>query len=148
SDINLAQASGAVVIGFYTRADSGARKLAETFGVVIRYYNIIYDAVDDVRAALSGMLSPEKRENIIGMVEVRQVFRVPKIGAVAVSYVTEGTFKRGSLMHVLLHQKVILFGPLDFFKSFKDDLKEVRSDFECGMSVKNYNEIEVGDLLD
>ncbi len=148
SDINLAQASGAVVIGFNTRADSGARKLAETFGVDIRYYNIIYDAVDDVRAALSGMLSPEKRENIIGMVEVRQVFRVPKIGAVAGCYVTEGTIKRGALVRVLRDNTVIHSGTLDSLKRFKDDVKEVRSGFECGLSVKNYNEIEEGDQLE
>lgn len=148
SDVNLAQASGAVIIGFNTRADSGARRLAETFGVDIRYYNIIYDAVDDVKAALSGMLSPEKRENIIGMVEVRQVFRVPKIGAVAGCYVTEGIVKRGSLVRVLRDNTVIHSGALESLKRFKEDAKEVRSGFECGLSVRNYNDIAEGDQLE
>ena len=148
SDVNLAQASGAVIIGFNTRADSGARRLAETFGVDIRYYNIIYDAVDDVKAALSGMLSPERRENIIGMVEVRQVFRVPKVGAVAGCYVTEGMVKRGSLVRVLRDNTVIHSGSLESLKRFKDDAKEVRAGFECGLSVKNYNDIAEGDQLE
>jgi translation initiation factor IF-2 len=148
SDVNLAQASGAVIIGFNTRADAGARRLAETFGVDIRYYNIIYDAVDDVKAALSGMLSPERRENIIGMVEVRQVFRVPKVGAVAGCYVTEGLVKRGSLVRVLRDNTVIHSGSLESLKRFKDDAKEVRAGFECGLSVKNYNDIAEGDQLE
>ena len=148
SDVNLAQASGAVIIGFNTRADAGARRLAENFGVDIRYYNIIYDAVDDVKAALSGMLSPEKRENIIGMVEVRQVFRVPKVGAVAGCYVTEGMVKRGSLVRVLRDNTVIHSGSLESLKRFKDDAKEVRAGFECGLSVKNYNDIAEGDQLE
>ncbi|MGL1832908.1 translation initiation factor IF-2 [Rhodocyclaceae bacterium SMB388] len=148
SDVNLAQASGAVIIGFNTRADAGARKLAETFGVDIRYYNIIYDAVDEVKAALSGMLSPEKRENIIGLVEVRQVFRVPKIGAVAGCYVKEGLIKRGSLVRVLRNNLVIHGGVLDSLKRFKDDVKEVRAGFECGLSIRNYNDIVEGDQLE
>ena len=148
SDVNLAQASGAVIIGFNTRADAGARRLAEGFGVDIRYYNIIYDAVDDVKAALSGMLSPEKRENIIGMVEVRQVFRVPKVGAVAGCYVTEGMVKRGSLVRVLRDNTVIHSGALESLKRFKEDAKEVRAGFECGLSVKNYNDIAEGDQLE
>ena len=148
SDVNLAQASGAVIIGFNTRADAGARRLAESFGVDIRYYNIIYDAVDEVKAALSGMLSPERRENIIGMVEVRQVFRVPKIGAVAGCYVTEGLVKRGSLVRVLRDNTVIHSGALESLKRFKEDAKEVRAGFECGLSVKNYNDIAEGDQLE
>jgi translation initiation factor IF-2 len=148
SDVNLAQASGAVIIGFNTRADANARKLAENFGVDIRYYNIIYDAVDEVKAALSGMLSPEKREQIIGMVEVRQVFRISKVGTIAGCYVLEGLIKRTSLVRVLRDNVVIHTGELDSLKRFKDDAKEVRSNFECGLSLKNFNDINEGDQLE
>ncbi|MFN3986340.1 MAG: translation initiation factor IF-2 [Rhodocyclaceae bacterium] len=148
SDVNLAQASGAVVIGFNTRADAGARKLAENFGVDIRYYNIIYDAVDEVKAALSGMLSPEKRENVIGMVEIRQVFRVPKVGAVAGCYVKDGIVKRGALVRVLRDNLVIHSGELESLKRFKDDVKEVKTGFECGLSIRNFNDIQEGDQLE
>jgi translation initiation factor IF-2 len=148
SDVNLAQASGAVIIGFNVRADAGARKVSETYGVDIRYYNIIYEVVDDVKAALSGMLSPERRENIIGLVEVRQVFRVPKIGAVAGCYVKEGLVKRGSQVRVLRDNTVIHDGLLDSLKRFKDDAKEVRTGFECGLSVRNYNDVQEGDQLE
>ena len=148
SDVNLAQASGAVIIGFNTRADAGARKLAENFGVDIRYYNIIYDAVDEVKAALSGMLSPERRENTIGLVEIRQVFRVPKVGAVAGCYVKEGMVKRGSLVRVLRDNVVVHSGVLESLKRFKDDVKEVRTGFECGLSIKNFNDIQEGDQLE
>ena len=148
TDVNLAQASSAVVIGFNTRADASARKLAESFDIDIRYYNIIYDAVDDVKAALSGMLSPERRENVLGMVEVREVFRVPKIGAVAGCYVTEGLIRRGATVRVLRDNTVIHSGVLETLKRFKDDVKEVRNGFECGLSVKNYNDIQAGDQLE
>ena len=148
SDVNLAQASGAVIIGFNTRADANARKLAENFGVDIRYYNIIYDAVDEVKAALSGMLSPEKREQIIGMVEVRQVFRISKVGTIAGCYVLEGLIKRTSLVRVLRENVVIHTGELDSLKRFKDDAKEVRANFECGLSIKNFNDINEGDQLE
>lgn len=148
TDVNLAQASSAVVIGFNTRADASARKLAEGFDIDIRYYNIIYDAVDDVKAALSGMLSPERRENVLGMVEVREVFRVPKIGAVAGCYVTEGLIRRGATVRVLRDNTVIHSGVLETLKRFKDDVKEVRNGFECGLSVKNYNDIQAGDQLE
>lgn len=148
SDVNLAQASGAVIIGFNTRADAGARKLAETFGVDIRYYNIIYDAVDEVKSALSGMLAPERRENVIGLVEVRQVFKVPKVGAVAGCYVLEGIVKRGSQVRVLRDHVVIHTGELESLKRFKDDVKEVRASFECGLSIRNYNDVQEGDQLE
>jgi len=148
SDVNLAQASGAVIIGFNTRADAGARKLAETFGVDIRYYNIIYDAVDEVKSALSGMLAPERRENVIGLVEVRQVFKVPKVGAVAGCYVLEGLVKRGSQVRVLRDHVVIHSGELESLKRFKDDVKEVRSGFECGLSIRNFNDVQEGDQLE
>ncbi|GLU34832.1 translation initiation factor IF-2 [Trinickia caryophylli] len=148
SDVNLATASKAVIIGFNTRADAQARKLAETNDVDIRYYNIIYDAVDEVKAAMSGMLAPEKREVITGMVEVRQVFRVPKIGAVAGCMVTDGVVKRSSSVRVLRNNVVIHTGELDSLKRFKDDVKEVKQGFECGMSIKNFNDIVEGDQFE
>ena len=147
-DINLAQASGAVLIGFNVRAEAGARKLAETFGVDIRYYNIIYDAVDEVRSALSGMLSPEKREEIIGLVEIRQVFHVSKVGSIAGCYVLEGLVKRGSQVRLLRNHTVIHTGELESLKRFKDDVKEVRSNFECGLTLRNFNDIQEGDQLE
>ncbi|MDP1652113.1 MAG: translation initiation factor IF-2 [Rhodocyclaceae bacterium] len=148
SDVNLAQASKAVIIGFNTRADAGARKAAESFGVDIRYYNIIYDAVDEVKAALSGMLSPEKRENMLGLVEIRQVFRVPKVGAVAGCMVLSGVVKRGAMARLLRDNVVIHTGELDSLKRFKDDVREVKEGFECGLSLKNYNDISEGDQLE
>ncbi|EIF31594.1 translation initiation factor IF-2 [Burkholderia sp. Ch1-1] len=148
SDVNLATASKAVIIGFNTRADAQARKLAESNGVDIRYYNIIYDAVDDVKAAMSGMLAPEKREIVTGTVEVRQVFKVPKIGAVAGCMVTDGFVKRSSSVRVLRNNVVIFTGELDSLKRFKDDVKEVRQGFECGMSIKNFNDIVEGDQFE
>jgi translation initiation factor IF-2 len=148
SDVHLAQASKAVIIGFNTRADAGARKAAESFGVDIRYYNIIYDAVDDVKAALSGMLSPEKREDIIGLVEIRQVFRATKIGTIAGSYVLEGMVKRNSRARLLRNNVVMWDGEFESLKRFKDDVKEVRSGFECGLSLKNFNDYQEGDQLE
>ena len=148
SDVHLAQASKAVIIGFNTRADAGARKAAETVGVDIRYYNIIYDAVDEVKAALSGMLSPEKREDVTGLVEIRQVFRATKIGTIAGCYVLEGVIKRTSRARLLRNNVVIWEGELESLKRFKDDVKEVRAGFECGLSLRNYNNYEEGDQLE
>ena len=148
SDVNLATASKAVIIGFNTRADAGARKLAEHQGIDIRYYNIIYDAVDEVKAAMSGMLSPEKREETTGTVEVRQVFHVPKVGAVAGCMVLDGIVKRNSLVRVLRENVVIFSGELDSLKRFKDDVKEVKQGFECGLSIKNFNDVKEGDHLE
>jgi translation initiation factor IF-2 len=148
SDVNLAAASKAVVIGFNVRADAGARKLIESAGVDVRYYNIIYEAVDEVKAALSGMLAPEQKENIIGMVEIREVYRISKVGAVAGCYVQDGVIRRGSRIRLLRDDVVIFTGELDSLKRFKDDVKEVKSNFECGLSLKNFNDIEVGDLLE
>ncbi len=148
SDVNLALASKAVVIGFNTRADAAARKLAEASGVDIRYYNIIYEAVDEVKAALSGMLAPERKESAIGMVEIRQVFHISKVGSVAGCYVTEGIVKRGSQVRLLRDHVVIWTGELDSLKRFKDDVREVKSGFECGLSLKGYNDIQVGDQLE
>ena len=148
SDVHLAQASKAVVIGFNTRADAGARKAAESVGVDIRYYNIIYDAVDDVKAALSGMLAPEKREEVTGLVEIRQVFRATKIGTIAGCYVLEGLVKRTSRTRLLRNNVVVWDGELESLKRFKDDVKEVRAGFECGLSLKGYNAYEEGDQLE
>ncbi|MBI3222987.1 MAG: translation initiation factor IF-2 [Nitrosomonadales bacterium] len=148
SDINLALASKAIVIGFNTRADATARKLAESSGVDIRYYNIIYAMVDEIKAALSGMLAPEKREVVLGMVEVRQVFTVSKVGTIAGCYVLEGMIKRGAKIRVLRDNVVIHDGELDSLKRFKDDVKEVKSNFECGLSLKGYNDLIVGDKLE
>ncbi|WP_247309678.1 translation initiation factor IF-2 [Ralstonia pseudosolanacearum] len=148
SDVNLATASKAVIIGFNTRADAGARKLAEHQGIDIRYYNIIYDAVDEVKAAMSGMLSPEKKEETTGLVEVRQVFHVPKVGAVAGCMVLDGIVKRSSLVRVLRENVVIFSGELESLKRFKDDVKEVKQGFECGLSIRNFNDVKEGDQLE
>jgi translation initiation factor IF-2 len=148
SDINLAAASKAVVIGFNTRADVGARKAAESLGVDIRYYNIIYAVVDEVKAALSGMLAPEKREVIIGMVDIRQVFRISRVGSVAGCMVLSGVVRRNSAVRVLRANTVIHTGELDSLKRFKDDAREVKEGFECGLSLKNFNDINEGDQLE
>ena len=148
SDVNLALASKAVLIGFNVRADASARKLAESSGVDIRYYNIIYEAVDEVKAALSGMLAPEKKESVIGTVEVRQVFVISKVGTIAGCYVTDGVIKRNAGVRVLRNNVVIHQGELDSLKRFKDDVKEVKSNFECGLSLKNFNDIQEGDILE
>ncbi|MDP2134207.1 MAG: translation initiation factor IF-2, partial [Sulfuritalea sp.] len=148
SDINLAAASKAVVIGFNTRADVGARKAAESLGVDIRYYNIIYAAVDEVKAALSGMLAPEKREVVLGLVEIRQVFRISRIGAVAGCMVLSGVVKRNASVRLLRNNTVVHTGELDSLKRFKDDVREVKEGFECGLSLKNYNDINDGDQLE
>jgi translation initiation factor IF-2 len=148
SDINLALASKAVVIGFNTRADAAARQLAESSGVQIRYYNIIYEAVDEIKAALSGMLAPERKENTLGIVEIRQVFKISKVGTVAGCYVTEGLVRRTAKVRLLRENVVIHDGELDSLKRFKDDVREVKAGFECGLSLKGYNDIKVGDQLE
>ena len=148
SDVNLAIASKAVIIGFNVRADAQARKLAESAGVDMRYYNIIYEAVDDVKAALGGMLSPEKKENALGLAEIRQVFRITKVGAVAGCFVLDGMLKRSARVRVLRNNVVLHDGELDSLKRFKDDVKEVKAGFECGLSLKNFNDIEEGDQLE
>ncbi|HLX24161.1 MAG TPA: translation initiation factor IF-2 [Usitatibacter sp.] len=148
SDINLALASKAVVIGFNSRADTAARKLAENSGVDIRYYNIIYDAVDDVKAAISGMHAPEHKESVVGTVEVRNVFKISKVGTVAGCMVTDGVVRRGSSVRLIRGGVVIHTGELDSLKRFKDDVKEVKQGFECGLSLKNFNDVQVGDQLE
>jgi translation initiation factor IF-2 len=148
SDVNLAMASHAVIIGFNTRADAAARKLAESSGIQVRYYNIIYEAVDEIKAALSGMLAPERKESVIGMVEVRQVFRISKIGTVAGCYVLDGIVKRGAQVRVLRDNVVIHTGDIDSLKRFKDDVREVKAGFECGMSLKNFTDLKEKDQFE
>ncbi|NCW81059.1 MAG: translation initiation factor IF-2, partial [Betaproteobacteria bacterium] len=148
SDINLAMASNAVVIGFNVRADQQAKRVAEGNGVDIRYYNIIYDAVDEIKAAMAGMLSPDRKEEIIGLVEIRQVFRVSKVGNVAGCMVLEGLVRRGARIRLLRDSVVLFTGELDSLKRFKDDVREVKEGFECGLSVKNYDDIKEGDQLE
>jgi translation initiation factor IF-2 len=148
SDVNLAIASKALIIGFNTRADSGARKLAEGNEVEIRYYNIIYDAVDELKAAMSGMLSPEKKEEVIGMAEIRTVFVATKIGTVAGCMVTTGFVTRSAHFRLLRDNVVIYTGELDSLKRMKDDVREVKEGFECGIKLKNYNDIKEGDQLE
>jgi len=148
SDVNLAVASKAVIIGFNVRAEQTARKLAENNGIDIRYYNIIYDAVDQVKAALTGMLAPEQREQVLGMVEIRQVFRVSKVGTIAGCMVLDGLVKRTANARLLRDNVVIWTGELDSLKRFKDDVREVKAGFECGLSLKGYDDIKEGDQLE
>ncbi|MGQ9725377.1 MAG: translation initiation factor IF-2, partial [Tepidimonas sp.] len=148
SDVNLAIASKALIIGFNTRADANARKVAESSGVEIRYYNIIYDAVDELKAAMSGMLAPDKREEVIGMAEIRNVFVASKIGTVAGCMVTQGYVTRSAHFRLLRDNVVIYTGELESLKRFKDDVREVKEGFECGIKLKNYNDIQVGDQLE
>jgi translation initiation factor IF-2 len=148
SDVNLALASRAVIVGFNTRADATARKLIESSGVDVRYYNVIYDAVEEVKAALSGLLAPERKESVLGLVEVRQVFRISKVGTVAGCYVQEGLVKRGAQVRVLRDSVVIHAGEIESLKRFKDDVREVKSGFECGLSLKNFHELKEGDQLE
>ncbi|NYT86574.1 translation initiation factor IF-2 [Pollutimonas harenae] len=148
SDVNLAIASHAVVIGFNVRAEQSAKKLAEHNDIDLRYYNIIYDAVDDVRNALSGMLAPEKREEIIGMVEIREVYNVSRIGNIAGCMVTDGVVRRDSQVRLLRNHVVHWAGWIDSLRRFKDDVKEVKSGFDCGITLKGNNDIEVGDQLE
>ena len=148
SDVNLAIASGAVVIGFNVRADQSAKKLAESNGVDIRYYNIIYDAVDEVKAAMSGMLAPEKREEVIGMVDVREVYTISRVGTVAGCMVTDGLVRRDSQVRLLRNNVVQWTGWLESLRRFKDDVKEVKSGFDCGITLRGNNDIQVGDQFE
>jgi len=148
SDVNLAIASKAIIIGFNVRADANARKLAESADVEIRYYNIIYDAVDEIKAAMAGLLSPEKREEVIGMAEVRTVFVASKIGTVAGCMVTQGYVTRSAHFRLIRDNVVVYTGELESLKRFKDDVREVKEGFECGIKLKNYNDIKEGDVLE
>ncbi|MCH4588770.1 translation initiation factor IF-2, partial [Achromobacter xylosoxidans] len=148
SDINLAIASNAVVIGFNVRAEASAKKLAETNGIDVRYYNIIYDAVDEVKAAMSGMLAPEKKEEIIGLVEIREVYSISRIGNIAGCMVLDGLVRRDSQVRLLRNNVVQWTGQLDSLRRFKDDVKEVKSGFDCGLTLRGNNDIQVGDQLE
>src|SRR5690606_25055009 len=148
TDVHLAVTAKAVVFGFNVRADSVGRKLAENEGIDIRYYSVIYDLIDDVKSALAGMLSPERREEIVGVAEVRDVFRSPKFGAVAGCMVIEGTIYRNNPIRVLRDDVVIYEGELESLRRFKDDVAEVRNGFECGIGVKNYNDVRPGDKIE
>ena len=148
SDMNLALASSAVVIGFNVRAEASAKRLAEDEEIDLRYYSVIYDAIDEVRHAMTGMLAPEFKEEIIGLAEVRDVFKAPKIGAIAGCIVVDGTVKRSNPIRVLRDNVVIYEGELESLRRFKDDVNEVKSGTECGIGVKNYNDVKVGDQIE
>ncbi len=148
SDATLAAASSAVIIGFNVRADAAARAAIKESGVDIRYYSIIYEAIDDVKAAVSGLLSPEIRENIVGLAEVKEVFSSPKLGDIAGSIVTEGYVKKSNPIRVLRDNVVIYEGELESLRRFKDNVNEVRSGTECGIGVRNYNDVKVGDQIE
>jgi len=148
SDINLAMASKGIVIGFNVRADATARKLADSEGIDLRYYSIIYDVIDDVKAALSGLLTPDVREEIIGVAEVREIFRSPKFGDIAGCMVTTGFIKRNNPIRVLRENVVIYEGELESLRRFKDDVNEVKSGMDCGIGVKNYNDVKVDDQIE
>ncbi|MCW8943340.1 MAG: translation initiation factor IF-2, partial [Sedimenticola sp.] len=148
TDINLAATSDAFVIGFNVRADAAARRAAEDRGLDIRYYSIIYEVIDDVKSALSGLLSPEVREEIVGLAEVRDVFRSSKLGAIAGCMVVEGAVKRNNPIRVLRDNVVIYEGVLESLRRLKDDVMEVKSGTECGIGVKNYNDVQPGDQIE
>jgi len=141
-------ASNAIMIGFNVRADAAARRVIEEHAIDVHYYSVIYDAIDQVKAAVSGMLSPEISEEIIGMAEVREVFRSPKLGAIAGCMVVEGTVRRSAPIRVLRDNVVVYEGELESLRRFKDDVNEVRSGTECGIGVKNYNDVKVGDQIE
>ncbi|MEK6573099.1 MAG: EF-Tu/IF-2/RF-3 family GTPase, partial [Chloroflexota bacterium] len=148
SDVQLAMASKGVVIGFNVRADAAARKLVEDEGIDLRYYSIIYELIDDVKKAIVGMLAPEIREQIVGLAEVKEVFRSPKFGDIAGCLVTSGVVRRNNPIRVLRDNVVIFEGQLESLRRFKDDVSEVKSGTECGIGVKNYNDISVGDQIE
>jgi translation initiation factor IF-2 len=148
SDVTLASASKAIIIGFNVRASQQARDLAKVYGIDIRYYSIIYNLVDDVKAAMGGMLSPFVKENIIGYAEIRQVIDLTKYGKIAGCYVTEGIVKRSANVRIIRDSVVIYDGKLKALKRFKDDVREVNSGFECGISLENYEDIKVSDRLE
>jgi translation initiation factor IF-2 len=148
SDVNLASASEALIIGFNTRADASARRMIDNRGVSVRYYSVIYDVIDDVRDALSGLLAPEIREQIVGIANVRDVFKSPKLGAIAGCMVTEGFVRKDLPIRVLRDNVVIYEGQLESLRRFKDDVKEVKSGMECGIGVKDYNDVQDGDQIE
>ena len=148
TDATLAAASGAIILGFNVRADATARRVIEGEEIDLRYYSVIYNLIDEVKAAMSGMLAPEFRQEIIGLAEVRDVFKSPKLGAIAGCMVTEGIVKRSNPIRVLRDNVVIYEGELESLRRFKDDVQEVRNGMECGIGVKNYNDVKVGDQIE
>jgi translation initiation factor IF-2 len=148
SDITLARASNALIIGFNVRATPSARDLARRDGVDIRYYSIIYDVIDDMRKSLESMLAPTLRETFLGNAEIRQIFDMSKFGKVAGCYVTEGMVRRGAKVRLLRDSVVIHEGSLKTLRRFKDDVREVREGYECGMAFENYENIQVGDIIE
>ena len=148
SDITLAAASNAIIIGFQVRPSVAARRLAEKEGVDIRLYSIIYDAIEEVKAAMEGMLSPEIKEEILGTAEVLETYHITKVGTVAGCIVKEGKLKRSSKIRLIRDGIVIYSGDLGSLKRFKDDVKEVTTGFECGLNITNYNDVKVGDLVE
>jgi translation initiation factor IF-2 len=148
SDVQLAAASKGIIIGFNVRADATARAAIKETGVDVRYYSVIYEAIDDVKAAVSGLLAPEVREQIVGLAGVREVFRSPKFGNVAGCMVADGFVRRGLPIRVLRDNVVVFEGELESLRRFKDDVNEVRAGTECGIGVKNYNDVKVGDQIE
>ncbi|MEQ8239207.1 MAG: translation initiation factor IF-2, partial [Cyclobacteriaceae bacterium] len=148
SDVLLASASDAVIVGFQVRPSSAARKIAENEEIEIRLYSIIYDAINDVKDAMEGMLEPKSVEVITGNIEVREVFKISKVGTVAGSYVTEGTVKRSNKVRLVRDGIVVYEGEINQLKRFKDDVQEVKKGFECGLSIKNFNDIKEGDIVE
>jgi translation initiation factor IF-2 len=148
SDVNLAFASRAFMVGFNVRADSAARRLVDEEGIDLRYYSVIYDVIDDVKAAVTGMLAPEMRETILGVAQVRDVFRSSKLGAIAGCIVSTGAVKRNNPIRVLRDNVVIYEGELESLRRFKDDVNEVKAGIECGIGVKNYNDVKPGDQIE
>ena len=148
SDILLAAASDAIVLGFHVRPSSAARKLAEAESVEIKLYSIIYDAIENVRKGLEGLLSPEIKESVVGSVEVRQIFKVPKIGTVAGRYVTDGKIQRSNRARLVRDGIVVFEGTIASLKRFKDDVREVEEGYECGLSLENFNDLKVGDIVE
>jgi translation initiation factor IF-2 len=148
SDVTLAAAANGRIIGFNVRADASARAAIKETGVNVRYYSIIYEAIDDIRQALSGMLAPEVKETIVGLAEVRDVFRSSKFGTVAGCIVADGYVRRNNPIRVLRNNVVIFEGGLESLRRFKDDVNEVRAGTECGIGVKNYNDVQVGDQIE
>ena len=148
SDVTLAGASGAVIVGFNVRANPQARELAKRDGVDIRYYSVIYNVIDDVKALLSGMLAPTLREKLLGNADIRELFNVSKVGRVAGCYITEGTVRRGARVRLLRDNTVIHEGSLKTLRRFKEDVREVKEGYECGMAFENYSDIQAGDVIE
>ena len=148
TDASLADASNAIILGFNVRADTPARRAIDAASVDLRYYSIIYQLIDEVKQAMSGMLAPEFRQDIIGLAEVRDVFKSPKLGAIAGCMVTEGLIKRNNPIRVLRDNVVIFEGELESLRRFKDDVQEIKNGYECGIGVKNYNDVRVGDQIE